>query len=123
MARISIGPDPLRAGDLLDAFGAANRQAGAITSFVGQVRPSNGEGPVTALELQHYSGFTERRIAEEAKSIVSAHDLLDILVAHRTGHIAAGEIVVVAAAAAAHRRAAFEALDRLMDWLKRIGRS
>jgi molybdopterin synthase catalytic subunit len=37
---------------------------------------------------------------------------------HRIGAIAAGEVIVLVAAAALHRRAAFDAADRMMDRLK-----
>ena len=37
---------------------------------------------------------------------------------HRTGRISPGEPIVFVATAAAHRRAAFEAADQLMDYLK-----
>ena len=44
--------------------------------------------------------------------------LQDALVVHRIGRMAPGEAVVFVAAAAAHRRAAFEACDQIMDYLK-----
>jgi molybdopterin synthase catalytic subunit len=44
--------------------------------------------------------------------------LLGMLVAHRYGMIAPSEPIVFVATAALHRRAAFEALDFMMDQLK-----
>ena len=41
-----------------------------------------------------------------------------VRVVHRCGAIAPGEAIVFVAAAAVHRRAAFEAVDYLMDRLK-----
>jgi molybdopterin synthase catalytic subunit len=41
-----------------------------------------------------------------------------VRVLHRCGAIAPGEPIVFVAAAAAHRRAAFDAVDYLMDRLK-----
>ena len=46
------------------------------------------------------------------------HGLLAVEVVHRTGRMGPGEPIVWVACAAAHRRAAFEACDRLMDHLK-----
>ena len=50
----------------LGVFTAAQPYAGACVSFVGLARASAGDAPVTALELQHYPGFTEAEIARIA---------------------------------------------------------
>ena len=42
----------------LAAFSSRNSQAGAIVSFLGQVR--NDDQEVDALELEHYPGYTEK---------------------------------------------------------------
>ena len=42
----------------------------------------------------------------------------DVLVVHRHGHLPVGEPIMMVATAARHRRAAFDAADFLMDWLK-----
>ena len=42
----------------------------------------------------------------------------ELCVVHRTGEMKPGETIVFVAAASAHRRAAFEAADFLMDYLK-----
>ena len=110
--RLLITPDPLDAPALLAAFQAANRTAGAIASFVGQVR---GEG-VEALELELYDGFTQPH-AEAGLAPIAA-GVGAFLVAHRFGRLLAGETIVVVAAASPHRRAALQAVDRAMDWLK-----
>ena len=44
--------------------------------------------------------------------------LTDALVVHRFGRIEVGAAIMMVATAAPHRRAAFEAADFLMDWLK-----
>ena len=44
--------------------------------------------------------------------------LIDLTIIHRFGQLAPGDPIVFVAAAAAHRRAAFDAVDYLMDRLK-----
>ena len=91
-------------------------ETGAVASFVGIAR---GEaGAATALELEAYPGFTEAQIGAIADAAVSRFGLQDFLILHRVGRIAPGEAIVFVATASAHRRAAFEACDHLMDYLK-----
>ena len=92
---------------------------GAVVSFTGLVRASSKVGdPVDAIELDWYTGLTERTLDEIAEETLSRFGVSDILVVHRCGKVDAGEPVLFAAAAAAHRRDAFLAADYLMDRLK-----
>jgi len=99
---------------LLGEFAARNAGAGAIVSFLGQVR---GEG-VEALTLDHHPSFT-RQVIE--KIFDDAHErfvISDCLIVHRVGRLLPGEPIVLVAAASSHRRAAFQAADYVMDRLK-----
>ena len=88
--------------------------AGAVVSFVGLVRG----GGTDRLELSHYPGFTEAAIQAIADDARARFDLTAVTIVHRVGPLAPGEPIVFAAAAASHRRAAFDAVDYLMDRLK-----
>src|SRR5580698_3901121 len=103
-------------GAELTSFCAGRAESGAIASFVGIARSDAGE--TTALELQAYPGFTEAEIEKMIGAAIQRFGLHDALVIHRHGLIAAGEPIVMVATASAHRRAAFEACDYLMDYLK-----
>ena len=46
------------------------------------------------------------------------HGLIDLLVIHRVGAIAAGEAIVLVAASSAHRMSALAAVSEVMDHLK-----
>jgi molybdopterin synthase catalytic subunit len=100
----------------LAAFGAGRVETGAIVSFTGLVRAEGGAAE--ALELEAYPGFTDAIIAEFAAEAAGRFGLQDVRIVHRTGRMEVGEPVVFVAVAAAHRRAAFEACDYLMDYLK-----
>lgn len=106
------------AGAELSAFAAGRTLDGAVASFIGLARGERDGARITALELDHYPGFTERLLHEIAQAAVDRFAVSAVLVLHRAGRIAPGETIVLAAAAAAHRRPALAAVDYLMDRLK-----
>ena len=99
----------------LAAFAAAHRRAGAVASFLGQVRAGDG---VEALELRHYAPLTLPGMRELGANCAGRWVLDGVLIIHRTGQLAPGEPIVLVAAAARHRRQAFAACDFAMDHLK-----
>lgn len=113
---IRLQTTPFEPGGLLTGFCAGRAETGAVVSFTGLARASAGR--VLALELEAYPGFTEAEIGRIAEAARVRFGLDDLMIVHRIGRIAPGEAIVFVAAAAAHRRAAFEAADHLMDYLK-----
>ncbi|MDE2615081.1 MAG: molybdenum cofactor biosynthesis protein MoaE [Burkholderiales bacterium] len=102
----------LRAGDL---------GVGAVVSFVGTVRDRHGggaAGDVSALELEHYPGMTERAIEAMIDAAARRFDIRAARVVHRVGAMAPGDQIVLVAVASAHRGEAFSACEFLMDYLK-----
>jgi molybdopterin synthase catalytic subunit len=87
-----------------------------VATFTGIARAE--AGATVALELEAYPGFTEGQISKVADQARARFGLDDFMILHRVGKIAPGEPVVFVATAARHRRAAFEACDFLMDYLK-----
>jgi molybdopterin synthase catalytic subunit len=100
------------------AFSAGRSEAGALATFIGSVRNAAHGGEVAALELEHYPGFTEARIAEIEAEARQRFDVIDLAVIHRYGRMAPGEPIVFVAALSIHRREALQAVDFLMDKLK-----
>lgn len=115
---IRIADAPFDPESELAAFRSGLANAGGMVSFLGLVRGRAGEADVTALHLQHYPGMTEKGIAAFATEAAERWPLEALLVIHRVGAMAPGEPIVLVATASAHRRAAFEAADFLMDYLK-----
>lgn len=113
---IVLSEQPFDPGALLTAFSRDRRETGAIASFTGLARAEAGRAE--ELELEAYPGFTEREIARIAETARSRFGLDDYAIRHRVGRIGPGEAIVFVATAASHRRAAFEACDFLMDYLK-----
>ena len=92
--------------------------AGAIASFTGLCRPVSKEGkPIDHLFLDHHPRLTGQGLHDIAAS-AERFGIEAVRIVHRCGAIAPGEAIVFVAAAAAHRRAAFDAVDYLMDRLK-----
>lgn len=100
------------------AFQKGRSDAGALATFVGSVRDSAHGAEVAALELEHYSGFTEKQIAAIEADACARFDVIDTLVIHRFGRMLPGEAIVFVAALSKHRREALQAVDYLMDRLK-----
>lgn len=113
---ITVSEAPFDPGALLSEFSRARTEVGAVATFTGIARAESGEASI--LELEAYPGFTEAEIGRIAEDARRRFELDDLLVRHRVGRIAPGETIVFVATAAKHRRAAFEACDYLMDYLK-----
>jgi len=113
---VRLQTEPFEPGALLAAFSSGRAETGAVVTFTGIARAA--KGAVERLELEAYPGFTDAEIARMAEAAKARFALDDVLVVHRHGPIAPGEAIVFVATAASHRRAAFEAADQLMDYLK-----
>lgn len=115
---IAIQAEPFDAAALLADFSGRAAGAGAIASFTGMVRDENDGAAVSSLALEHHPSLTEKAIADIGADAVARFELADIMIVHRYGAMAPGEAIVFVAAAAPHRRAAFDAVDYVMDRLK-----
>ena len=92
------------------------RDIGAVVSFTGLCRDEGGR--LSALELEHYPGMAEEEVGRVAQEALARWPLTGLTIIHRFGKIAPGGNIVLVVAASSHRRAAFEAADFLMDYLK-----
>jgi molybdopterin synthase catalytic subunit len=115
---ISLLDHPFDAADALRNFEIHAVGAGAIVSFTGLVRDAGKMGMVKTLHLQGFDPLTERGIMAAADEAKTRWPLSALTIIHRTGDMVPGEPIVFVAAASAHRRAALEAVDFLMDYLK-----
>jgi molybdopterin synthase catalytic subunit len=113
---VTLTETPFEPGALLTAFAAGRSETGAVATFTGLARAEGGATNI--LELEAYPGFTDREIERIAEAARERFALDDLQIVHRIGRIGPGEPIVFVATAASHRRAAFEACDHLMDYLK-----
>ena len=92
--------------------------AGALTVFEGWVRNNHQGRAVLSLE---YEAAPELCQSEGDRLLADARarfDILDALVAHRTGHLRIGDIAVWIGVASGHRDAAFAACRFLIEEVK-----
>ncbi len=113
---LRVQSDPFDPGSELSAFAQGRTDIGAVVSFTGVVR--NTDGALEAMEIEHYPGMTERAIGRIMDEAHNRWNLSDVLVIHRHGPLKPGEVIMMVATASAHRAAAFAAADFLMDYLK-----
>jgi molybdopterin synthase catalytic subunit len=116
MARISIQSEDFDAAAEARALSEGRRDIGALVTFVGLCRDE--DGALAALELEHYPGMAEAEMERIATEAERRWPLKGLTIIHRFGRIAPGARIVMVAAASGHRRAAFEAAEFLMDYLK-----
>lgn len=114
--RVRVQADSFDIGAEASAFARGLPGVGAIVTFTGVVRDL-GEG-LSAMEIEHYPGMTERAITGITQEACKRWSLSDALVIHRFGKLAPGEHIMMVATAAPHRGAAFAAAEFLMDYLK-----
>lgn len=93
-------------------------EVGAIVTFTGVVRVSNEESGLTGMTLEHYQGMTEKQLANILEEAESRWQLSKTFVVHRVGYMEPGEPIVFVATCGSHRKAAFEAAEFIMDYLK-----
>ncbi|GAB7128470.1 molybdopterin synthase catalytic subunit MoaE [Silvimonas sp. JCM 19000] len=88
---------------------------GAIVAFCGLVRAWDGG---VAMRLEHYPGMTERALQHIATQAQARWPLGGISIIHRVGELQPGAQIVLVLTASAHRRAAYQANEFIMDYLK-----
>lgn len=113
---IRIQTEPFDVQAECDRLTAGRRDIGGLVTFTGLCRDESGT--LAALELEHYPGMAVAELGRVADEALQRWPLLGLTVIHRTGRIVPGAPIVFVAAASEHRRAAFEASDFLMDFLK-----
>src|SRR5450755_1568789 len=91
---------------------------GAVVSFSGICRDSEGRETIAALTLEHYPEMAGAEIARHAETAMSRWPLTGLTIIHRVGRITPGENIVLVLTASQHRQAAFAAAEFLMDYLK-----
>ena len=100
------------------ALTQGRKDIGAVVSFSGICRDTEGGEAIAALTLEHYPGMAEAEIARHAETAASRWPLTGLTVIHRLGRIEPGENIVLVLTASKHRQAAFQAAEFMMDYLK-----
>ncbi|TAL73851.1 MAG: molybdenum cofactor biosynthesis protein MoaE [Burkholderiaceae bacterium] len=116
--RISIQTSDFDLSVEIAALRAADKRVGAVCSFIGTVRDRNDGDLISALELEHYPGMTERAIEAMIDEAHRRFDILDARVIHRVGRLLPLDQIMMVAVTSVNRGQSFQACEFLMDYLK-----
>lgn len=116
--RVRLQAEPFDAATEAERLTQGRTDIGAVVSFVGVCRGTDGDESIAAMTLEHYPGMAEAEIARHVEEAERRWPLLAVSVVHRHGRLLPGDPIVLVVTASAHRHAAFAAAEFLMDYLK-----
>jgi len=118
--RVSIQTEDFDLSAEVAALRAGDGGVGAVTSFIGTVRDRTAgvTDAISAMELEHYPGMTERAIEAMIDEAFRRFDLHGARVIHRVGLLQPLDQIVLVVVSSAHRGEAFKGCEFLMDYLK-----
>ena len=92
---------------------------GAVVSFVGITRETEGEDAVLRLEFDAWKDHLTPVLSRLGHEAIDAYGVRFVALAHRTGSVGPQEPIVAIHVASPHRKEAFEACSWLIDELKK----
>ncbi len=116
--RVSIQTADFNLAQEIEALRARDKRVGAVCSFIGTVRDHSDGNAVSAMEIEHYPGMTEKSIEAMIDQAHSRFGIYAACVIHRVGLLQPQDQIVMVAVTAAHRGQSFQACEFLMDYLK-----
>jgi molybdopterin synthase catalytic subunit len=99
---------------------AARADLGAIVTFVGVVRDTEGGRPIAGLEYEAFQKMVEHQFELLFAQIEQRWPVASIRLVHRLGVVPAGEPSLWVEVLAPHRGEAFAACQYLIDEMKRV---
>ena len=117
-ARVTIQTGDFDVGAEIAALRRKDPGVGAVCSFIGTVRDRNDGSSVSAMELEHYPGMTEKAIEEMIDEALRRFDIRAARVIHRVGPLRVQDQIVLVVVTSSHRGESFRACEFLMDYLK-----
>jgi len=117
-SRVSIQTEDFDVNAEIAALRAQDKRVGAVCTFIGTVRDRNDGSAVSAMELEHYPGMTEKSIEDMIDAAFKRFDIYAARVIHRVGPLQPLDQIVLVAVTSAHRGESFQACEFLMDYLK-----
>lgn len=115
VVKAGVKDSPIDMSELMAA--CQSDKAGAVATFVGQVRNHDAGRDVTSIDYEAHPDASQV-ISRVAHEIAEGSGALKIAVEHRSGHLEVGDIALVAVVSAAHRVEAFAALEALVEEVK-----
>ena len=114
---VEEAPEVLKPNDLRHRMNTAG--CGAVVSFVGLTRETEGEADVYRLEFDAWQDKLTPVLSRLAEEAIAQFGVRSVAMAHRTGSVGPQEPIVAIHVGSAHRKEAFQACEWLIDELKR----
>jgi molybdopterin synthase catalytic subunit len=118
MARVTIQTEDFDVAAEIAALRRGDAGVGAVCSFIGTVRDRSEGSAVSAMELEHYPGMTEKAIELMVDEACRRFDIRAARVIHRVGPLQVQDQIVLVVVTSPHRGESFQACEFLMDYLK-----
>lgn len=93
--------------------------AGAVVTFRGVVRPIEEGRPLRGLDYTSYEPMAQQQLRRLAQCAADKHELDCVQIMHSLGFVAIHEASLLVLVASKHRKAALQAIDEILDDLKR----
>ena len=114
---VEEAPDVLRPDLLRSRLNTEG--CGAVVSFVGLTRETEGEADVLRLEFDAWQDRLTPVLKGLAEQAIQNFGVMAVAMAHRTGSVGAQEPIVAIHVGSPHRKEAFQACEWLIDELKK----
>jgi molybdopterin synthase catalytic subunit len=113
---IRLTTDPIDYFSLTEAVRRSG--CGAVVTFLGTVRDLTDGKETESLDYEAYPGMAEKKLAEIEAELRSRWPVGDVMLVHRLGRLAVGEVSVAVAVSCPHRAEAFDACRHAIERLK-----
>jgi molybdopterin synthase catalytic subunit len=114
---VEEAPDVLNPDDLLKRLNTVG--CGAVVSFVGLTRETEGDADVLRLEFDAWQDKLTPVLESLAHQSIERFGVTSVAMAHRTGSVGPQEPIVAIHVGSPHRKEAFTACEWLIDELKK----
>jgi molybdopterin synthase catalytic subunit len=97
----------------------APAETGALVDFWGVVRQTEGAAQIAGIEYEAHRAMAEHQLRAIGEEAAKLFELMQIIIHHRIGFVAAGEASLFVRVGSRHRAEAFRASQWMVDELKK----
>ena len=112
---INITKDDFDLTEEIEIFNENNSDHGAVSIFIGKVRPENG---LQSMQIDCYPEMAQKEIKNIAEIACSKWTLNNIRIVHRYGSLKPNDNIVLVITGSSHRSDSMSANQFIMDFLK-----
>ncbi|MBN6884961.1 molybdopterin synthase catalytic subunit [Cytobacillus horneckiae] len=116
--KFQISKEPINIQQVIDQV--VQREAGAITTFIGTVREITHGKKTLYLVYEAYESMAVKKLEQIGKEIEERWKGADVAIVHRVGKLDITDVAVVIAVSTPHRADAYEANRYAIERIKEI---